>query len=107
MVQGGFIAEGFYSLHLRCVVGLPKQDDNYAYYNEQEYTDDYDYGEDDTAVNDADGALDDSLITHRPVIISESSQLDVDNGMTIRLPCNVDKLPGNNCSNLLHCDKTQ
>jgi len=73
---------------------LPKQDDNYAYYNEQEYTDDYDYGEDDTAVNDADGALDDSLITHRPVIISESSQLDVDNGMTIRLPCNVDKLPG-------------
>jgi len=73
---------------------LPKQDENYAYYNEQEYTDDYDYGDDDTNMNDADGALDDLLITHRPVIISKSSQLDVDNGMTIRLPCIVDKLPG-------------
>ena len=73
---------------------MPKQDKNYAYYNEQEYTDAYDYGDDDTNVNDADEALDDLLITHRPVIISESSQLDVDNGMTIRLPCSVDKLPG-------------
>jgi len=81
-------------LNILLVKGLPKQDDNYAYYNEQEYTDDYDYGDDDTTVNDADGALDDSLITHRPVIISESSKLDVDNGMTIRLPCFVDKLPG-------------
>jgi len=83
-----------FSCLILLVQGLPKQDENYAYYNEQEYTDDYDYGDDDTTVNDADGALDDSLITHRPVIISESSKLDVDNGMTIRLPCFVDKLPG-------------
>jgi len=76
------------------VTGLPKQDDNYAYYNEQEYSDNYDYGEDDTPVNDDDGSSDDSLVTHRPVILSESSKLDVDNGMTIRLPCIVDKLPG-------------
>jgi len=83
-----------FSCLILLVQGLPKQDKNYAYYNEQEYTDDYDYGDDDTTVNDADGALNDSLITHRPVIISESSKLDVDNGMTIRLPCFVDKLPG-------------
>ena len=95
----------FYSCKFCNVVGLPKQDENYAYYNEQEYTDDYDYGDDDTTVNDADGALDDSLITHRPVIISESSKLDVDNGMTIRLPCFVDKLPGENNFNLFYCVK--
>ena len=95
----------FYSCKFCNVVGLPKQDENYAYYNEQEYTDDYDYEDDDTTVNDADGALDDSLITHRPVIISESSKLDVDNGMTIRLPCFVDKLPGDNCLHLFYCDK--
>ena len=71
---------------------MPAQDDNYAYYNEQEYSDDYDYGDDD--VNDVVGTSHDSLITHRPVMISESSQVDVDSGMTIRLPCIVDKLPG-------------
>eukprot|EP00090_Calanus_glacialis_P015493 TRINITY_DN24450_c0_g1_i1.p1 TRINITY_DN24450_c0_g1~~TRINITY_DN24450_c0_g1_i1.p1 ORF type:complete len:485 (-),score=135.14 TRINITY_DN24450_c0_g1_i1:279-1733(-) len=76
------------------VHGLPKQDDNYAYYNEQEYKDDYDYGDDDVPVNDVDGTSDNSLLIHRPVIISESIQMDVDNGMTIRLPCIVDKLPG-------------
>ena len=70
--------------------GFPKQDDNYAYYNEQEYSDDYDYGEDDTSVSDVD-----SLVTHRPFIISDSSQVDVDNG--IRLPCLVDKLRGDDC----------
>ena len=74
--------------------GLPKQNNNYAYYNEQEYSDDYDYGDDDVPVNDVDDASHDSLITHRPVMISESSQVDVDSGMTIRLPCIVDKLPG-------------
>ena len=58
-------------------------------------TDDYDYGDDDTTVNDADGALDDSLITYRPVIISESSKLD------------VDKLPGDNCFHLFYCDKKE
>jgi len=79
---------------LVAVQGLPKQDDNYAYYNEQEYKDDYDYGDDDLPVNDVDGTPDDSLLIHRPVIESKSVQLDVDNGMTIRLPCIVDKLPG-------------
>eukprot|EP00092_Neocalanus_flemingeri_P007861 GFUD01008487.1.p1 GENE.GFUD01008487.1~~GFUD01008487.1.p1 ORF type:complete len:174 (+),score=50.96 GFUD01008487.1:237-758(+) len=76
------------------VHGLPKQDDNYAYYNEQEYKDDYDYGEDETPINDVDESPANSLLIHRPVIVSESVQLDVDNGMTIRLPCIVDKLPG-------------
>jgi len=76
------------------VQGFPKQDENYAYYNEQEYKDDYDYGDDDVPVNDVDGASDNSLPIHRPVIISESIHVDVDNGMTIRLPCIVDKLPG-------------
>eukprot|EP00092_Neocalanus_flemingeri_P054291 GFUD01063929.1.p1 GENE.GFUD01063929.1~~GFUD01063929.1.p1 ORF type:complete len:489 (+),score=123.56 GFUD01063929.1:223-1689(+) len=76
------------------VHGLPKQDDNYAYYNEQEYKDDYDYGEDENPINDVDESPANSLLIHRPVIISESVQLDVDNGMTIRLPCIVDKLPG-------------
>ena len=74
--------------------GFPKQDDNYAYYNEQEYKDDYDYGDDDVPVNDVDGASDNSLPIHRPVITSESKHLNVDEGMTITLPCNVDKLPG-------------
>eukprot|EP00092_Neocalanus_flemingeri_P043933 GFUD01048575.1.p1 GENE.GFUD01048575.1~~GFUD01048575.1.p1 ORF type:complete len:486 (+),score=106.52 GFUD01048575.1:30-1487(+) len=76
------------------VHGLPKQDDNYAYYNEQEYKDDYDYGDDETPINDVDESPANSLLIHRPVIVSESVQLDVDNGMTIRLPCIVDKLPG-------------
>eukprot|EP00092_Neocalanus_flemingeri_P092570 GFUD01117529.1.p1 GENE.GFUD01117529.1~~GFUD01117529.1.p1 ORF type:complete len:486 (+),score=120.08 GFUD01117529.1:165-1622(+) len=76
------------------VHGLPKQDDNYAYYNEQEYKDDYDYGDDETPTNDVDESPANSLLIHRPVIVSESVQLDVDNGMTIRLPCIVDKLPG-------------
>ena len=77
------------------ISGLPKHDDNYAYYNDQDYKDDYDYGDDDDVpVNDVDGTSDNSLLIHRPVIQSESVQLDVDNGMTIRLPCIVDKLPG-------------
>jgi len=75
-------------------IGLPKQDENYAYYNEQEYKDDYDYGEDEVPVHDADGASDNSVPIHRPAIISESIEEKVDNGMTIRLPCIVDKLPG-------------
>jgi len=78
------------------VHGFPKQDDNYAYYNEQEYKDDYDYGDDDVPVNDVDGTSDNSLPIHRPVITSESTHLNVDEGMTITLPCNVDKLPGDN-----------
>ena len=78
------------------ISGLPKQDDNYAYYNEQEYKDDYDYGDDEAPVNDVDGASDNSVPIHRPIIISESIEEEVDNGMTIRLPCIVDKLPGEN-----------
>merc|ERR1712168_1176060 len=78
------------------VHGFPKQDDNYAYYNEQEYKDDYDYDDDDVPVNDVDGTSDNSLPIHRPVITSESTHLNVDEGMTITLPCNVDKLPGEN-----------
>jgi len=73
--------------------GLPKQDDNYAYYNEQEYKDDYDYGDDEAPLNDVDGASENSVPIHRPVIISEPLEEQVDNGMTIRLPCIVDKLP--------------
>jgi len=84
----------FVILLLLEVHGFPKQDDNYAYYNEQEYKDDYDYGDDDVPVNDVDGAPDNSLPIHRPVITSESKHLNVDEGMTITLPCNVDKLPG-------------
>jgi len=76
------------------VHGFPRQEDNYAYYNEQEYKDDYDYGDDDVPVNDVDGTSDNSLPIHRPVITSESTKVDVDEGMTITLPCNVDKLPG-------------
>ena len=58
------------------------------YYAEQEYQYDYD---DDTVVNDVDEA---HIPSHRPAILSDSIVLDVDNGMTIRLPCTVDKLPG-------------
>ena len=70
--------------------GLPSiEKEGYQYYNEQEYQYDYD---DDTLVNDVD---DEALIpSHQPAILSESIVLDVDNGMTIRLPCTVDKLPG-------------
>ena len=65
--------------------------DGYQYYNEQEYQEEYDY-DDDILVNDVDDA---TIPSHRPAIISDSVVLDVDNGMTIRLPCSVDKLPGN------------
>ena len=36
---------------------------------------------------------DDKLPSHIPKIVSDPVKLDVDNGMTIRLPCVVDKLP--------------
>ena len=65
-----------------------KEEEGYQYYAEQEYQYDYD---DDTLVNDVDSAL---IPSHRPTILSDSIVLDVDNGMTIRLPCTVDKLPG-------------
>ena len=62
----------------------------YNYYSEQEYQDEYDY-DDEILVNDVDDA---TIPSHRPTIISDSVLLNVDNGMTIRLPCIVDKLPG-------------
>ena len=37
---------------------------------------------------------DDKVLSHIPKIVSNPVKLDVDNGMTIRLPCTVDKLPG-------------
>ena len=62
----------------------------YNYYSEQEYQDEYDY-DDEILVNDVDDA---TIPSHRPTIISDSVVLNVDNGMTIRLPCIVDKLSG-------------
>ena len=71
------------------ISGLPSIEmEGYQYYSEQEYQYDYD---DDTLVNDVDDA---HIPSHRPTILSDSIVLDVDNGMTIRLPCSVDKLPG-------------
>jgi len=72
------------------VQGYPNNIDEY--YNDQYKIDDYgvDYDSDDTPINDADNAI---TNIHKPTILSESVKLDVDNGMTIRLPCNVDKLP--------------
>ena len=64
------------------------------YYAEQEYQYDYD---DDTVVNDVDEA---HIPSHRPAILGDSIVLDVDNGMTIRLPCTVDKLPGKQSNSL-------
>ena len=43
-------------------------------------------------MNDVDDA---TIPSHRPTILSDSIVLNVDNGMTIRLPCLVDILPGN------------
>ena len=71
------------------ISGLPSSEaDGEQYYAEQEYQYDYD---DDSLVNDVDEA---HIPSHRPAILSDSIVLDVDNGMTIRLPCIVDKLPG-------------
>merc|ERR1712227_781145 len=101
-------AKIFLSLLLAISVqGIPNNIDEY--YNDQGWTDekpgfshnpdndqykidDYsiDYGLDDTPVNDADNAI---TNIHKPTIISNPVKLDVDNGMTIRLPCNVDQLP--------------
>jgi len=84
-------AKIFLSLLLAISVqGIPNNIDEY--YNDQYKIDDYsiDYGLDDTPVNDADNAI---TNIHKPTIISNPVKLDVDNGMTIRLPCNVDQLP--------------
>lgn len=58
------------------------------YYND-DYNAEYDY-DDDLPINDVE---DDKVPSHIPKIVSDPVKLDVDNGMTIRLPCVVDKLP--------------
>lgn len=71
--------------------GFPNaRDDELQYYNDQyDEGDNYDYSDDEYK----DEPEDSNTILHRPSIISDPVKLDVDNGMTIRLPCNVDKLP--------------
>jgi len=81
-----------YLVLLLCVTaqGFPQGDE---YYNDQDYQ--YDYDEDEKLpLNDVDDSNTIPLF-HVPTIISDSVMLDVDNGMTIRLPCIVDKLPSN------------
>ena len=75
------------------ISGFPNaRDDELQYYNDQyDEGDNYDYSDDEYK----DEQEDTNTILHRPSIISDPVKLDVDNGMTIRLPCNVDKLPGN------------
>jgi len=68
------------------VQGFPSREEEY--YNEQEYQ--YDY-EDDKAEYSEENRREE--ISFRPSIVSDPVMLDVDNGMTIRLPCLVDKLP--------------
>ena len=60
------------------------------YYNDDYNAEDYNY-DDEPSLNDV---SDDAVLSHIPKIVSNSVKLDVDNGMTIRLPCTVDKLPG-------------
>ena len=72
--------------------GIPTDE---QYYND-DYNAEYDvYNEyndgEDLSVNDV---SDDQVLSHIPKIVSIPKKLDVDNGMTIRLPCTVDKLPG-------------
>ena len=69
------------------ISGYPNREDEY--YNEQEYQYDYD---DDKVEYSEENRRDE--ISFRPQIVSDPVKLDVDNGMTIRLPCLVDKLPG-------------
>lgn len=73
-------------LLLVSVQGYPNREDEY--YNEQEYQYDYD---DDKVDYSEENRRDE--ISFRPQIVSDPVKLDVDNGMTIRLPCLVDKLP--------------
>ena len=73
------------NLNIIIISGNPTEE----YYND-DYNAEYDYDEDLT-VNDV---SDDKVLSHIPKIVSNPVKLDVDNGMTIRLPCTVDKLPG-------------
>ena len=73
------------NLNIIIIPGNPTEE----YYND-DYNAEYDYDEDLT-VNDV---SDDKVLSHIPKIVSIPKKLDVDNGMTIRLPCTVDKLPG-------------
>ena len=69
------------------VPGYPNREEEY--YNEQEYQ--YDYDDDKVEYSEENRREE---ISFRPQIVSDPVKLDVDNGMTIRLPCLVDKLPG-------------
>ena len=74
------------NLNIIIISGNPTED----YYND-DYNAEYDYDEDLPVVHDV---FDDKALSHIPKIVSNPVKLDVDNGMTIRLPCTVDKLPG-------------
>jgi len=64
--------------------------DTYAYqYDQPADYDLYNYPEEEEAQNDVDS----NVLSYRPDIISQPKVLEVDNGMTISLPCVVDKLP--------------
>ena len=76
-----------FSLTSHFIPGYPNREEEY--YNEQEYQYDYD---DDKVEYSEENRRDE--ISFRPEIVSDPVKLDVDNGMTIRLPCLVDKLPG-------------
>ena len=67
------------------VSGLPSYED----YSNDQY--DYEYEDDELPINEEESQ---DTNVHRPSIVSTPVMLDVDNGMTIRLPCLVDKLPG-------------
>ena len=69
------------------ILGYPNREEEY--YNEQEYQ--YDYDDDKVEYSEENRREE---ISFRPQIVSDPVKLDVDNGMTIRLPCLVDKLPG-------------
>lgn len=70
---------------LTVVQGLPSYED----YSNDQY--DYEYEDDELPINEEESQ---DTNVHRPSIVSTPVMLDVDNGMTIRLPCLVDKLPG-------------
>ena len=77
------------NLNFIIVSGNPTEE----YYNDDYNAEDYNYpeGDEDLSLNDV---SDDQVLSHIPKIVSNPVKLDVDNGMTIRLPCTVDKLPG-------------
>lgn len=63
---------------------------SYQYDQGEEDYSDYNYDDEEEELKDT---ADSSVLTHRPVIVSQSKNIVVDNGLTISLPCLVDKLP--------------